>query len=312
MRARGFALIIAANLIGGLTYLGQKQAMEALPPGIVTFLRNLVAIVAMALLLAARGGFRSRYDRAALTRLCVAGVLAFAMPLWLGTLGLRWSTAGNASILILLEPGAILVFSVLLLKERIGRPQQLGVAFGMAGALFIVLDHTSGSDLLAGGMLLGNSLLLLHAVLWGLYSPVMKPLADKHPALELTLLSMLFSMLLLTPIAGVEWLSYEHLPGWETALLWVAGLGLIGSFLGTLWWNASLKVLRASTIAPFVLLQPLAGLLGDWLVRDEVPTRAAWTGAGLIVTGLLCVLVSPRAPVDKRNDAAPPLEDAAP
>lgn len=296
MRARGFLLIIAANLIGGSTYLAQKQGLEALPPGIVTFLRNVVALVAMAILIAARGGFRTRYDRAAWVRLGVVGVLAFAAPLWLGTLGLQWSSAGNASILILLEPGAILVFSALLLKERIERHQVLGVAFGIAGALFIVLDGTSGADLFAGGMLLGNSLLVLHALLWGLYSPVMKPLAADHPAIELTFLSMLLGMLLLTPVALSEWPAFEAGPGLETALWWVLGLGLIGSFLGTMWWNASLKILRASTVAPFVLLQPLAGVLGDWLVRDEVPTRAAWIGTALIVAGLLFVLTVPRRP----------------
>lgn len=293
-------LIAAANLIGGFTYLGQKEALEVFSPGWVTLGRHSLALLAMFVLIRMRGGIKGQYARADWRRLALAGLLGYAAPLLLGNIGLRWSTAGNASILILLEPAAILVFSVALLGETITRSQIIGVGFGIAGALFIVLDGIEGVSLLEGGLLLGNVLLVVHALLWGVYSPLIKPLAGRFSSLELTFLSMTFGLALLVPAALVE--------GWPRAapegdlaagLAWVLGLGLVGSFLATLWWNASLKVLPAAMVAPFVLLQPLAGVLGDWLVRGVTPGRAGLAGGALIVIGLFCVLLQRPAKIPR-------------
>ncbi|MCB9897384.1 MAG: DMT family transporter [Planctomycetes bacterium] len=292
MRSIAFLLIAVANVMGGLTYLAQRLALAGLPPATIAFLRNAVALACMAVYLLARGGITWRWTRPELVRLTVLGVLAYALPMLLGILGVQWSSAGNGSILILLEPPAILLFCWLLLGEHIPRRHALGVGLGLLGALSIVLcdDGASLSGLVRDDLLLGNVLLAVHGLLWGLYSPVMRPLAQVHRATDVTFASMLIGNVLLLPAALCEsgaWVGGDAL---LPALGWTLALGVFGSWIATVMWNASLRTLSASAVAPFVLIQPLAGVAGDYLADGLVPSAAAATGGALIASAVLIVI----------------------
>lgn len=297
MKGLAVALIVTANVIGGLTYLGQQFALEALPPATIAWLRNLIALVCMGGWLLARGGIRWRFDRADLVRLTVLGCLAYAAPLVLGIVGVQWSTAANGSILILMEPGAILVFSMLLLGERIGPRQVGGVAIGFVGGLAIVLadEATSLDGLMDSELLRGNLVLALHAVLWGLFSPVAKPLTERHRSVDVTFAAMLLANLVLLPASLAEGVHWIDAPALLPALGWTALMGVLASFLGTVFWVEALRFLPASRIAPFTFLQPLAGVLGDWAVFDRLPSEAVFAGGALIAAGAVLVLWPTRA-----------------
>ncbi len=289
---RTFALIAiaVANILGGLTYLAQDFALDGLPFATISFLRNLVALLMMAVWMQSRGGITWRYPRPVFLRLCVLGVFAYASPLLLGTLGTQWSTAANGSILILMEPCAILLFAWILLGEHVRRLQLLGIAFGLAGGLFIVLRDAPVDGLLEGQHLRGNIILAAHAILWGLYSPVMKPLAVRYRAVDVTFMSMVLAQLLLVPAMLTEVGEWSAGPQLSEALWWTLALGVGGSFAATVLWTASLKHLKASTVAPFVFLQPVAGVIGDAVGRGRPVTGAALTGGVLIAVGVLCVI----------------------
>jgi drug/metabolite transporter (DMT)-like permease len=290
LKSLALLLIVLANIIGGTTYLGQKLALEGLPPATITLLRNLVAMACMLLLAARSGGLRLRFERAEQTRLAFLGVFAYALPLWLGIVGLRWSTSGNGSVLILLEPPAILLFSWLLLRERIAAVQVLGLLAGLAGALCIVLEQAPLEGLLEGEHLKGNAILALHGILWGLYSPLMSPLARRHRAFDITFMSMAWALVVLVPASLLELGDWHAGPELAPALGWTLALGVIGSFGGTVMWNTALRHLSAATVAPFVFLQPLSGVLAGHLVLDESLTRDALLGGALIAAGVLLVI----------------------
>jgi drug/metabolite transporter (DMT)-like permease len=289
---RGYAIlaITLANLIGGATYLAQKIALEGLPPATVTLLRTLIAMVCIVVWAMFAGGFRFRFARNELWRLALLGTLAFALPTLLGIVGLRGSTAGNGAILILLEPGSILLFSVLLLREHVRAIQVLGIMVGFAGGLVIVLQDAPFEEVFAGQYLQGNLILAAHGILWGLYSPLVKPLMASHRLIDITFVSMGFGLLLLVPAALFEFDAWSSGPHLAEAIWWTVALGLFGSFAAVILWNWSLIHLRASTIAPFVFLQPFAGVLAGHLVLGEVLSEGALLGAALIMLGVAAVL----------------------
>jgi drug/metabolite transporter (DMT)-like permease len=293
---RSFAIlaIVLANLLGGLTYVGQDLALKGLPFATITLGRNLVAMVFMAIWLVSTKGITWRYPRADFIRLLVIGVVAYAMPLLLGTIGTQWSTAANGSILILFEPCAILIFARLLLGEHVRRMQAVGIAVGMVGAFFIVLKDAPVDGLLEGQHLRGNLVLALHAVLWGLYSPVMKPIAGRYGAVDVTFMTMVLAQLVLIPAALFEVDQWQAGPELMPALGWTVGLGLFGSFAATVLWTASLKHLKASAVAIFVFLQPLAGVGGDAIASGRAITPEAMIGGAFIAVGVLLVVLRPR------------------
>jgi len=290
---KGAALlaIVVANMIGGTTYLAQKVALAGLPPATITLLRNLLALACLFGWAAAGGGLRLSFTRREQVRLVLLGVLAYATPLLLGIAGLRHSTAGNGSILILLEPVAIVFFARLLLGEAVRGGQAAGLLLGLLGALVIVLEGADEVDLFSGAHLRGNLILAAHGILWGLYSPLMAPLVQRHRSLDVTFASMAFALVLLVPAALFEAPDWRAGPELGPALLWTLALGVVGSFGGTLLWVWSLRSLSPNTVAPFVFLQPLAGVLAGHLVLGEVLSEQALLGAALIGGGVLLVIL---------------------
>jgi len=297
---KGWALaaIMVANIIGGSTYLAQALALKGLPPATVIALRNLIAMACIWAWARGSGGLQLSFTGREHRRLATLGIVAYAAPLLLGIVGLRWSTSGNASILILLEPVSIVVFAWLLLRERIGAAKALGLGVGLAGALLIVLeapDAANPTALLSADHLRGNLILAAHGILWGLYSPMMSPLVAQRRSVDVTFASMAWAMLLLAPAALIEAPEWHAGPELARALGWTLALGAIASFGGTVLWVWSLRSLSPATVAPFVFLQPLAGVLAGHLVLDERVSANALLGGALIAGGVLLVMLGSRS-----------------
>lgn len=298
--AVGFFLIVVANLLGGGSYPVQKLALEGLPPATIALARTLVGLALLAIWTWHRGFRLAAYSRGERLRLLFLGTGAFALPLLLGVIGVERASAANASILILLEPVTIVAFAWLLLGDRVGPLKLVGIGAGLAGALLIVVSGVSVAELFAGDHATGNLILVVHAILWGLYTPIAKPLTERHDAIELTMLTLAAALILLVPAAAGEWNEWSLDGAALVAFGWCAALGVFVSLLGTLLWLAALGRLRASTIAPFIFLQPFVGVLVGTLFLEEVLTRAAIGGGALIVVGVVLSM--------KREATAPAAE----
>jgi drug/metabolite transporter (DMT)-like permease len=286
MKALALVLLAGANVLGGLSYLGQALALEGLPPATIALLRNLIALPPMALWLALRKPRSGDYDRRDLLRVLFLGTCAYGLPLLLGIYGVRGSTSANGSILILLEPVTITLIAYLFLKEQVPGAHLLGAAMGLLGAGAIVFQGAELSDLFAGEYFTGNAMLAVHGMLWGLYTPIAKPIMARHDALEVSFLTLVASCLVLAPGAVAEAGSWSAGPDLWPAVGWTAALGLGVSFVGTVLWLAALRHVRATTVALYVFLQPLVGVLAGTLVLAEPFTPATAAGAAMILGGV--------------------------
>jgi drug/metabolite transporter (DMT)-like permease len=282
----GVVAIVLANVIGGASYPAQKIALDGLPPATVTCLRNLVAFVALGLLVLQRGTRFSAWTRRDLVRVGWLGTIAFAVPMWLGIVGVKLSSSANGSLLILLEPVTIVALAWLFLGESVGPAKLASIALGLSGALAIVLEGASLGALFSGERFVGNAILALHGILWGLHTPIAKPLSARHDALGLTFLTVMISLPLLVVAALREAPQWEGGPELWPALAWTVGLGLTVSFLAVLLWLAALRTIPASSVAGFVFLQPLTGVLIGMVLLGERLSVAALVGGALILAGV--------------------------
>jgi drug/metabolite transporter (DMT)-like permease len=287
---RGLAVlgIVVANVLGGVSYPAQKAALAGLPPATVTWLRNAVALLALLAcgFLRARRASVPAWTRAERLRVLALGSLAFALPMWLGIVGVERASASNASILILLEPVTIVAIAWLVLGERIGVLKLASLVLGLLGALAIVLEGASLGDLLAGEHFAGNALLALHGVLWGCYTPLAKPLSERHDPLDLCLRATLVSLVVLLPVVWAEAPRWGAGPELAPALAWTVALGLFVSFGATVLWIWALRHIPATNVAGFVFLQPLAGVLVGVGWMEERLSAAVLAGSALIVAGV--------------------------
>jgi len=289
--SRPVLLLLIANILGGITYPLQKGALEGLPPATVTALRSLLGICLMAGWLAARRASLWPFPARETGRLALVGLLATALPMLLGAAGVQLSTATNASLLILLEPVSIVLFARILLGERMGVRGTVGLVLGLVGAVAVVTEGiTAGPTLLGGEHLLGNCLLALSGILWGLYTPLLKPIAGHRDPAALAFGAMVFALALMIPAALREGPVPGGAPHLARALLCTAALGVVGSFLGTVLWTAALGHCSASAVANLIFVQPVVAAAAGAVFLGERPTLQAAIGGAIVGAGVLVSL----------------------
>jgi len=292
MRNRALLAILFANFVGGISFLMQKLALDGLPPTTITLGRNLVALAAMLVWVRSRGGIQFKSTRREHGLMFLLGTMSFTLPMLLGVIGIEKSTAANGSIMILLEPGVILLLSWWLLKESVTWKQIVGIGLGLVGATIIVVKDAPISGLFVEEHLEGNLILILHGILWGTYTPIARILSRTKRPLDVTLISMAYGTTILIPgtlMEASEWQTGPHL---VQALVWILVLGLLVTWFGTHAWNYAASILKGRTIAPFLFLQPVAGAASAWVVLGEELSPAAWIGSVIIALGVMLVIFS--------------------
>ena len=68
---------------------------------------------------------------------------------------------------------------------------------------------------------------------------------------------------------------------------WMLALGLLASWLGTLWWNAAARRLPTSLAGQLIVFETLSALAYAWLLRGAWPDAATFAGAMLLVAGVV-------------------------
>ena len=68
---------------------------------------------------------------------------------------------------------------------------------------------------------------------------------------------------------------------------WMLALGLLASWLGTLWWNAAARRLPTSLAGQLIVFETLSALSYAWLLRRAWPDTATLAGAALLVAGVI-------------------------
>lgn len=302
--SRAVLCCLLANVISGSTFAAIDYAHESGLPH-VTFngVRTAISALLFAAVAAARRSLRPRFSPFEWLLLFLVGVPGFALPLVLVVKGVALSTPGMGSILALVEPIAIVPLSIVFLRERPPAARLVGIGIGLAGALLAVGSDEMGA--VTGdrsARTLGNLLLALQGAMWAIYTVAARKLLLRHPALAVSAWSTILGCAALLLVAPLEWpelrpASLDGLHLWlglqdgavqgpaaalASAFPWAAYLGVFGSFLAVLLWNAGLEGVPATRMAVFIFAQPAVGLVLNALLGEDAPSPFAWAGLALI------------------------------
>lgn len=312
---RAVLCCIGANVVAGTTFVVMRRAPGGLPEVTFTFFRLLLATLLFFAVAVRRRDWRPGFSaRDWLLALAVA-LPGLALPLLLGLRGVALSTPGNASILSLLEPIAIVPLSLLFLGEKSPGSRLIGLALGLAGAALVITAEVGAGDLAATTHLAGNLILAAQAAAWAIFTVAAKPLLARHSALKMSAWVTLLGCLACGAVALLEWPQLRPAglagvahglglaDGPDGATLFAAAfrastpamayLALFGSVVSVLLWNAGLQGVDATKMAVFIFLQPAVGLLLDAVRFGEAPARRAWAGLALILVAVLLVAREP-------------------
>lgn len=219
-------------------------------------------------------------DRWLLLGMALSGVALFAPTLYLG---LRFTTAVNATLINGLGPLITGLLATLLIREPMSRRQVVGAILGLVGVMGLI----SGGSLAFWGAVRGNvgDLIVLGAVgLWGLYSVLGRQAMRGRSALSATALSTFLGLpvLLLAAVWEVQVLPVHASLELILAVLYI---GIAPTVIGFLSWNAGVRRLGSSGAMVFYNTLPLYGALLGHLFLGESVGVAHLVGGALIVGG---------------------------
>jgi drug/metabolite transporter (DMT)-like permease len=219
-------------------------------------------------------------DRWLLLGMALSGVTIFTPTLYLG---LRFTTAVNATLVNGFGPLITGLLAALLIREPMSRRQFAGAVAGLIGVLSLI----SGGSLAFWQAVHGNvgDVISLGAVtLWGIYSILGRQVMHRRSALSATALSVFLGLppLLLAAAWEVQTFSVSVRPQLVLAVLYI---GIAPAVIGFLSWNAGIRRLGASGAMVFYNTLPLYGALLGCLFLGESIGPAHLIGGALIIGG---------------------------
>ncbi|MCC2668489.1 MAG: Permease of the drug/metabolite transporter superfamily [Armatimonadetes bacterium] len=287
------ALLLAANLLWGSTYVVARGLLDVAPPLVVGFLRYAAATLCLLAISAHRGPrggstppVTPAERRSDFVALLVTGVVGFGLGKVLVYEGLARSTATDAALIINLEALFTAVFGFLILRQRLGRVTCVGllVAFG-GGAMLLWPDDSNGP---ATARTFGNALMIGSVAAEALASVLGAGATRRYSGLQVTAYATYWGTLTLAGPAWWQWRAAQWDLSWLTAGNVVALLYLAvgATILAYAFWYRVLERVDAGRVAAFLYAQPLLGVILGIGLRGERPTTAAAIGGALVLAGL--------------------------
>lgn len=261
-----------------------KTLIADLPPLAFAGLR--VAIATPVLLALAWRKDRCVPSRGDMPTLALLGLLGVCLNQILFILGLQYTSATNAAILMPSIPVFAVAAAAVLGIERVGWRRISGIALAILGALVLLgPGHTSQTS----GSRLGNLLILLNCLSFATFLVLQRPILARLPWRTTIAWSFLFGSL---PVLGFAAADLNRLDwgtlggGTWTGLAYIIALPTIFSYTVNTW---AVKRSSPTLAATYTTAQPLfAALLAAWLLGEHFGWREA-AGFLLIVAGLLRV-----------------------
>jgi len=199
--------------------------------------------------------------------------------------GLSLTSPISASVLMVSTPIIVLVLSALFLKERLHTLRIIGILIGFSGAALLTLLST-GEGAEAKDPFLGNILVLVNAISYGIYILIAKRLTAKYDVFTLMKWLYFFGVLIITPFGISQGLEFEFTTASTETLLNIGYVVIFATF-GTYMLNIiAIRTLKPSVVAVFIYLQPLlATLIAVGLDKDVITWQKLVAGL-LIFTGV--------------------------
>jgi drug/metabolite transporter (DMT)-like permease len=281
---KGIALVNLATLTWATNITLGRFLRDDIGPLTLAAARFALAAPILAALLWRRPAAERRLsrDRWLLLGMALCGVVAFAPTLYLG---LRYTTAVNATLINGFGPLITGLLAGLLIGEPMSRRQVVGALVGLVG-IGTLISNGSLAFWRAAAANLGDLIVVGAVMLWALYSVLGRRLMRRRSALSATALSSFMGLPLLALAAAweVRFLPPSISPQLLLAVLYIGIVPTVGGFLA---WNAGVRRLGASGAMVFYNTLPLYGALLGYFVLGEAIGPAHLVGGILVIGGAL-------------------------
>ncbi len=275
-----YLALTGAVIFWGLSFVATKMALASIPTFTLIFARFSLSALFFLLLIARTG--LPRFSKKDHIFLFLLSLFEPGLYFIFETLGLQYTTAPKASLIIATIPIAVLILSTIFLKEKSSPARLASIVLSFAG-IFILVAGESGFRLSWEGSLIGDLLIFGAVVSAALYIVSARNLGRKYSALEITSMQVFYGALFYTPaflweFPGIEWSQIStHSLG---AVVYLTVFATIGAFLC---YNFALTRISATRASLFINMIPVVTAIGAWLILNETLTVIQAFGGMLVL-----------------------------
>lgn len=251
--------LICVNFIYGGNYIVAKDLMPHVigPSGFIT-LRILGATILFGILFLFN---REPIQKKDWGRIVLCALFGITINQLLFFNGLSLTSPINSSIIMTSTPILVLVASSFLLKEKITKMRIAGVVIGFLGAVGLIVTGKNTSNISSG---IGDLMIFLNAMSYGIYLVLAKPLMQKYKPTTLIFIFFLLGFFFTLPFgytqfSEVEW---SALTSYHMGAISYVVLGT--TFLAYLLNIYSLKFVSPSVTSSYIYMQPMVALLAAY------------------------------------------------
>jgi drug/metabolite transporter (DMT)-like permease len=268
-RLTGIGLVSAAYLLFSLLDGSAKWLVTGMPVIMVVWMRFAIhVVVAGAVLLPIKGLSLVKTNH---LRWHALRALMFIAMTGINFWALQYLQLTVTSSIFFTVPLIIAMLAAPLLGEKLDRGRWIAILVGFAGVLVIVRPFSTDFH----PAMIGS---LVNAVLYALFMLMTRRLAAYDSPETIQYLPAVGATIGLAPFAIAAWEAPDTWLEWTVACL----MGVLGG-AGHYCLAAAHRYAPSTVIAPFLYQQVIYMALFGYLVFGDVPAKAVWIGAAIVI-----------------------------
>ncbi|MFD2370829.1 DMT family transporter [Brevibacillus sp. GCM10020057] len=273
-KAKAWWLLVFCNLFWAGNYVFGKYVVTVMTPLWLTFARwvlALIFLIPLAVVLEKPDWRQVAKAWLPLSFMGLLGVVGYNIFLYSS---LKYTSATNAALVTALNPGVIVLFSLLFLREKVSGIQASGFLVSLFGVL-VILTQGSVWRVFQTQYNQGDLLVLLCVLVWTLYSIIGKKL-EGVPPVTATAASTVLAALMMLPFAAAEGIDFSAI----SPLAWsgIIYMVLFPSICSFVFWNVSVRVVGASQAGITLNLIPVFTALISIMLGENITAAQLWGG----------------------------------
>lgn len=288
--------LILANLFWAGNYVFGKYVVNEMSPLQMTFTRWILAIFLLFPIahLIERPDWKKVWQQwKVLLIMGILGIISYNFFLYWA---LEYTTSMNAALVNSINPAVIVLFSSLLLKERISLKNGIGLVISLFGVL-LVLTKGHLQQILHLEFNKGDLLMIVTILIWTFYSIIGKKLKS-IPPISATVVSVLLGLVSLLPFVIFSDFNYDLSTPAIVGILYIAIFPSVGSFI---FWNSALRHINASQAGIYLNLIAVFTAFLSLLLGQPI-TIVQVIGGILVFIGVYLSSSKDKSKVTIKND----------
>lgn len=279
-----FYHILAAMVVltWGVTFVNTKKLiMEGMTPEEIFMVRFILAYVCIWFISPRKLLCDNLKDEGIMLLLGITGGSAYFL---FENMAVGISYTNNVAFIVCTAPLITTLLGLAMVKDIKATSRLIaGSLIALAGTAAVIFN---GKFVLRLNPL-GDMLALGAAVVWAIYSLVMKGVTERYSATFITRKVFFYGIITTLPVFAIRHWSFPF-DGFANPTIWgnCLFLGFVASFACFVLWNLCINKIGAIGASNYIYLNPVSTLFASALVLNEPMTWIAYCGSGLILLGV--------------------------